>query len=191
MNCNRYLVPLARQCKMALEPRRNYFTRRIPSSWGLVDLSTQMENMERTFARMEREMNSAFGIGSPYKIPKFFEPTSSRLFCPVIEGETAAEGENGGGKYIVKMELGKSFDPENVKVTLKDRVVTVEAKFEHKSEDGKSRMYQEFCKSFTLPTNVKVEEIKSLFTPEGQLVIEAPIPVVEAPKPTEIPILKE
>jgi len=159
MNSNRYLVPFARQCKMALEPRRNYFTRRIPS-WSLVDLSPQMQNMERTFARIEREMNSAlrdFGNGSPFRIQRLFEPNSSRFFCPV----TMSEGENGGGKYMVKMELGKSFDPENVKVTLKDRVLTIEAKFEHKSEDGTSRMYQELCKSFTLPENVKVDEVKS------------------------------
>lgn len=180
---------MARQ--MILTPRRNFFTRRSP--WGLIDLSKQMEDMERNFARIERDMSAAFRDGPfgshyPFKVHRFFEP-SSRFFTPLIEGETKV-GEN-GGKYVVKMELGKDFNPENVKVSLKDRVLTIEAKFEQKSEDGNSRIYQEICKSFTLPEMVKVEEVKSLFTPEGDLLIEAPLPEVEAPKPKEIPISVE
>lgn len=92
---------------------------------------------------------------------------------------------------MVKMDFGANFNPENVKVTIKDRLLTIDAKFEQKSEDGSSRMYQEISRAFTLPETVKIEEVKSLFTPEGELLIEAPLPELEAPKPKEIPIAVE
>jgi len=99
------------------------------------------------------------------------------------------------GKYKIKVPLGKNIGPEDVKVTLKDQVMTVEAKREQKSEDGSSRVYQEFTRMFTFPENVQLEEVKSTWTPEGVLQIEAPvtqpqIEMKEPPKATEVPILR-
>jgi len=170
-----------------MAPRRNFFGRHSP--WGLVDLSKTMEEMERSFARMEREMNAAFR-GFPLRVNTFFEP-SFRFVPSAIEGETAPSVGEHGGKYVVRMDMGKKFNPDNVKISLKDRVLTIDAKFEHKSDDGNSRVYQETTRSFTLPEHVRVEEVKSLFTPEGELIIEAPLQQVEAPKPKEIPIAVE
>jgi HSP20 family molecular chaperone IbpA len=186
--CNRTLALFPKARQMMLAPKRNFFFHHRRSPWDIVDISNQMESMERTFARIEQDMNTAFR----FPLPRVFHPHGSRfMFRPLLEGETKV-GEK-EGKYIVKMNLGNNFNPENVKITLKDRVVNIEAKFEHKSEDGNSRLYQELCKSFTLPENVKVEEMKCLFTPEGELLIEAPLPpeVIEAPKPKEIPISVE
>jgi len=138
-------------------------------------------------------MNAAFrdfGLRSPLRSLVDPVPVSASpmRFFPMVEAETT--GDN-GGKYILKMDVGADFNPENVKVSLKDRVLTVEAKFEQKSDDGRSRMYQEMSRSFTLPENVKLDEVKSLLTPEGILTIEAPLPQVEAPKPKQIPITTE
>jgi HSP20 family molecular chaperone IbpA len=187
--CGRLLVPLVRQELVGVAPQRNLFTRRSP--WGLVDVSRQLEDVERTFSRMEREMNDAFrnfGVRSPFRT--FFEPMSAfpNQFFPTIEAEKTGEH---GGKYVLRMNLGSDFNPENIKVSLKDRLLTIDAKLEQKSEDGHSRIYQEISKSFTLPENVKIEEVKSLLTPDGVLTIEAPLPELESAKPKEIPIAIE
>jgi len=185
--CGRTLRMMGPRAFGATIPARNFFHFGRRQPWGLVDVSRQMEDMSNAFARMERDMAAAFrDVGFGRFTPSSFSPST-----PSTNGQlpTAIEGESTkGGKYTVKMDLGKDFNPENVKVSLKDRVLTIEAKHEYKSEDGKSRMYQEFFRSFTLPQNVKVEEVKSLFTPEGELLVEAPLPQVEAPKPKEIPV---
>jgi len=51
-------------------------------------------------------------------------------------------------------------------------------------------VYQEFTQKFVLPKNVDPLQVKSKFTPEGVLQVEAPLPPPEpdAEKPTEIPI---
>ena len=68
--------------------------------------------------------------------------------------------------------------------------MTVDAKLEEIGSDG-SRLYQETSRKFTLPEDVDVEKLKSLFsTEDGILSIEAPFknpPKLEK-GPTEIPI---
>ena len=68
--------------------------------------------------------------------------------------------------------------------------MTVEAKMEQTGKDG-SRLYQEMSRKFTLPEDVDVEKLKSLFSAEDCfLTIEAPLknrPKVEHSQ-KEIPI---
>jgi len=180
----------ARACMRNGTQNRNFFSRRnnwlMPSDFGLRDV-------DRTFNRMEREMNSIF------RDFKNEFPFFHRGFLPMVNDGgnryvPAIEAESEDGKnYLLKMDLGTDFAPEDVKVTLKDKTVTIHAKFEKKSEDGASRMYQEVTRQFTLPDNVKIEGLKSLFTPQGVLSIEAPLMQIEAEKkaPKEIPIEKE
>jgi len=48
------------------------------------------------------------------------------------------------GKYQMNVSMGAEIKPENIKVTLKDRLLTVEAKYDHTSEDGKLRVSLSF-----------------------------------------------
>jgi HSP20 family molecular chaperone IbpA len=138
-----------------------------------------MRNMERHFDRMERDLNSAFG--------SFFKPMTAKTPLTVYEAEAP-------GKYQLNVVMGEGFKPENIKVTLKDHEMRIEAKYDHTSEDGKSRVYQEFTRTFPLPKAIDQAQVKSLFTPEGVLQIEAPLPEPEVeakPVPKEIPISVE
>jgi len=80
------------------------------------------------------------------------------------------------GKYIGVIPLGTNVSPDDLKVSMKDHLITVEAKREEKSEDGNTRCYQEFTRKFTLPEKVEMKEVKSFLSPEGELHIEAPLP---------------
>ncbi len=68
--------------------------------------------------------------------------------------------------------------------------MTVDAKLEEIGSDG-SRLYQETSRKFTLPEEVDLDNLKSIFSPQdGVLSIEAPFknpPKLEK-GPTEIPI---
>nr|CAH0107097.1 unnamed protein product [Daphnia galeata] len=77
------------------------------------------------------------------------------------------------------------FKPEEIKISLKDKMLNIHAKMDRKSDDG-SRFYQEISREYLLPDTLKTEELKSIFTDDGVLCIEAPQP--EAEKPQEIPI---
>lgn len=145
-----------------------------------------MRDMDRQFERMERQFDSMLrdvGFARPAL------SSGTRLLQPSVESELIGEGKP--SKYTLNIDVGQHFDPENVKVSLKDRVLSIEAKGEYKSEDGSTRVYQEIRRQFTLPDNVDVKELKSVMSPDGILRIEAPLPEPPKLEPKEIPILKE
>lgn len=171
-------------------PARTFFCRRGLGPWTMME--RHIQDMDRQFARLERDLNAAFrGLGGPaFRNKLFNEPLvfASRPF-PSFEAETIPSTEAGKpGKYSIKVDVGEGFSKDNVKISLTDYLLTVDAKLEHKSEDGKSRVYQEVSKTFTLPKSINLGEIKSSLAPEGILTIEAPLPEVETPQPKEIPI---
>jgi len=140
-----------------------------------------MRDIDRQFQRMERQINSMlsdFNLARPL--------LSSRSFRPAVESELVSEGNP--SIYSLNIYLGEGVDPEKIKLTLKDKVLTVEAKVEHESEDGTTKLYQEITKKITLPDNIDPKDVKSHLNPDGSLLIEATLPVVEAQKPKEIPI---
>jgi HSP20 family molecular chaperone IbpA len=94
------------------------------------------------------------------------------------------------GKYAVTIPLGKDVKPEDVKVAIKDRDLVVDVKVESKAEDGSSRLYQELTKKVRLPDEVKVNEVKTVLSPEGILNVEAPLPQAGSVRPqmVEIPV---
>lgn len=93
--------------------------------------------------------------------------------------------ENTGDRYKMRINL-PGFKPEDIKVSLKDRVLTIEAKMEKRSANG-SRLYQEISRMCTLPENVEMNNLKSQLTSDGVLAIEAQL-IVHEEKPKEIPI---
>jgi len=112
------------------------------------------------------------------------------LFGPCIEHELAEEGSE-TGKYTMNVPLGCNINPEDIKVSCKEHCLTIEARKECKSNDGTSRLYQEFMRKFTLPEHVNMKEVKSILTPQGYLHIEAPLPkktLLEGKQEKEIPI---
>lgn len=140
-----------------------------------------MRDVDRQFAQMERQMDSML---------QNFGWTRPMLgIRPSVESELISEGNP--SKYTLHVDLGEGVDPENVKLTLKDRMLTVEAKAEHKSEDGNSRLYQEITRKITLPDTIDPKDVKSLLAPDGRLIIEAALPQQEAQKPKQIPIQTE
>lgn len=139
-------------------------------------------DIDRQFMRMEHAMSSAFrDIG----FPRWHSILSD------IDHESPEIVNEGNHKtYRLNLHMGEDFEPENIKVKLRHHQMTVEAKSEHKSEDGHSRVYHEVSKKFQLPDNVDVRDVKSTLETDGCLTIEAPLPqlAIEPKKPKEIPV---
>lgn len=178
---SRALIPILRKwTALNGQPTRTFFSRRalVP----FVDSPfSQLRQLDRHFDRIEQDLLG--GFLNPWKrisLPEFVTRSSTPM--TVYEAETP-------GKYQVNVVIGDGIPAENIKVSLVDRMVRIEAKYEHKSEDGTSSVSQEFMRQFTLPENVDPGQVKSLLTPEGILQIEAPLPIEEGTsKVKEIPI---
>lgn len=68
------------------------------------------------------------------------------------------------------------IEPENVKVTIEDKMITIKARGE--SESNGSKSIREHTLSYTLPDEVDPEKVRT-YLADGYLTIEAPLPPVE------------
>lgn len=144
----------------------------------LFDLGRELSSWDREFNAMSRWLNNRTLLDD------------RDFLTPPVESMVPGIDES-SGKYIMNVPLSRHMSPEDVRISMKNNVMTIEGRKEQKSEDGRSRSYHEFMRKFTLPENVKPEDVRSVLTPEGYLKIEAPLPqpaLMEPEKPKEIPI---
>lgn len=85
------------------------------------------------------------------------------------------------------------YDPQDLNISVKDNMLTIEGKHEDNAEDGSSFSSRHFVRSFSIPKNVQVEQFKSRLAKDGRtLRIEAPLvkPAIEEKKeePKEVEI---
>ena len=105
-------------------------------------------------------------------------------WMPVVDIEETDDA------YLIKAEL-PGVKKEDVKVTIEEGVLTIqgEKKYEKKKKDKKQlrveRAYGSFIRSFTLPNNVKNDEIKAKYK-DGVLTLT--IPKTEEAKPKQLEI---
>jgi len=189
---SRLLVPLARNSKRGMAlwggslpslPRVWQSRAPAPRTWDTLSMvDHSLRDMDRQFNQMFRDINSLF---RDFRFPAIVPEDTAGI------AESGTVIEDGQPKFKMNMYLGERFTPENVKVSMKDRLVTIEAKVDETSQDGTSRVYQEIVRKFTLPEKVDLKEVKSIMGPDGVLKIEAKLPpgaLPEEPKPKEIPI---
>ncbi|KAL6725296.1 hypothetical protein Aduo_007358 [Ancylostoma duodenale] len=114
------------------------------------------EEALRDFRQMERVM---------------FTPLYRTIPCELKSEQAAGETINDDSKFAVSIDVSK-FKPENLKVNLDGRNLTIEGKQEIKEENGYSM--RSFVRQWVLPENVDLDAIKSSLTDSGRLSIEAP-----------------
>jgi len=165
------------------------------------DEASRLEReMDREMNRVKRHMGNmlsnfdqnlpltqSWGVGGARgELPFDFLNSSLEHY---VEGN-----EKEPGKYIMNVPLGKNIGPQDLKVNLKDNIVSIEAKKDRHSDDNTCRVYQEYSRKFTLPPHVNMKEVTSTLTPDGYLKFEAPVPLEhqrrlrEPKKPVHIPI---
>ena len=69
--------------------------------------------------------------------------------------------------------------PDEIKVSVNNSTLSVEANHEEKSEDGNKYVARRFARKYTLPTGCKAENVVSNLSADGVLMITAPKLAIE------------
>ncbi|KAK5972625.1 SHSP domain-containing protein [Trichostrongylus colubriformis] len=100
-----------------------------------------------------------------------FAPLSRVVPCETVSEASTTEMVNDASKFAVTIDVSK-FKPENLKVNIDGRQLTIEGK-EERNEDNSYSM-KSFVRQWMLPENVDLNAIRSSLSDNGRLSIEAP-----------------
>ncbi|KAK6053404.1 Hsp20/alpha crystallin family protein [Cooperia oncophora] len=89
----------------------------------------------------------------------------------VLQAANIAHQVDDDKKFAVSMDVSQ-FKPEELKVNLDGRMLTVEGKQESKGEN--TFMARSFVRSWYLPEDIDVDRLKTDLSDKGKLTIEAP-----------------
>lgn len=93
-------------------------------------------------------------------------------------------------EYVIRAGL-PGVKKEDIKVNLRDRMITIEGRRKQDSEERNEKFhrvesfYGSFARSFTLPDNIKADAVRSEYK-DGVLAVHIPKSVKEGPK--QVPI---
>ncbi|CAJ0589093.1 unnamed protein product [Cylicocyclus nassatus] len=89
-------------------------------------------------------------------------------------------------KFAVSLDVSQ-FRPEDLKVHIDGRELTVEGKQEHKGEH--SFIHRSFIRKWTLPKTVDLDSVRTQLSDKGHLCVQAPKTDAERPNRRNIPIM--
>lgn len=162
--------------RFGLVPRRDFAFRRGDDFFNNVfyDLNRTARAMEKVVDNITR--NGFAGVYSNLSPVRAYE-------LPIIVNE------DGTRLYRLRFDL-EGFAPENIKLTIKDHVLCVQAKQgEERTGDQKLKLYKDLRFEYKLPKEINIEQITSKQNSDGTLTIEAPLPKLEKnDESVEIPI---
>ena len=113
---------------------------------------------------------------------------STDLAPIILQNEASAEAlavnqdnpiitdKDGNRKYFLEFDV-RQFKPDELNVRTENNVLSVHAVHEYK-EGGKEE-YREFARQYTLPADLKDENLESTLSPDGVLTITAPLPSIK------------
>ncbi|CAK8680083.1 unnamed protein product [Clavelina lepadiformis] len=154
------------------------------SNWFLESRRRFME-MERKFEHFMRKVDDRF-TGMLGLLDVDEDPS-----LPIdVEHEGKKENSKAKNKFCINVNV-QDFKPEEVTVKVSGGKALVQAKRESKNEDKGMYAYtfREFKRAFTLPENMKTEDVTSSLSEDGILKIEGVRDV--KPAITDVPILVE
>lgn len=124
---------------------------------------------------MDSSMNSFPGFSRRWLMPKdFFDSDLDFKWIPTLKDEVLKVSDN-SEKFQVTVDT-HGYKPDELQVKVKDHVITVEAKHEEKKEESNNKSFasRQFSRSYTLPKDCKMEDVKSNLSADGVLMITAP-----------------
>jgi len=164
-------------------PVRHFFNhnpRNLPDLF-LGSTSNVFRDLEREFDRMQRQFDNYFRGNNTNNDSRSLV-NSSR--SETNESDMIVTESDGSRKFELTFDM-HGFEPEEVKIKTQSGTLTVSAKKEKKADNSYS--LHEFSQTYTLPEDLKLEDLKSTFAENGVLSIEAPLPKSE-PKDRQIQI---
>ncbi|CAG5130446.1 unnamed protein product, partial [Candidula unifasciata] len=95
--------------------------------------------------------------------------------------------QNTDQEFRVRLDLGKTFTPDDVKITTTDKQLCIRAKHEERPEKN-CTVCREMTRIYTLPPDVDPKEVTSTMNKEGVLFLKAAKKSLET---KEVPIAVE
>merc|ERR1712198_757732 len=124
------------------------------------------------FNRLHGRLLTSFDVAAD----KLWQPSSSKWASDIMTvNDNSVDVKNEGDVFQVTVESA-DFRPEELKVsTLNDNLLKIEGRHveEGSLENGNKYVSRQFSRSYTLPANCKVQEMKSSFG-NGKLVVTVP-----------------
>lgn len=153
--------------------------------------------MDRVSREMQREMDEAWREFDR-RSPDIARGPVGAVYRSMMGRNVPVEPVNKDGVEMYTEEFFlDGYTAKDVKVVIQGREVKIDARKEESRDGFKS--VREYSNTFKLPDEVDPEAVRSLFHPDGRLVIEAPIIRPQEEKqqssqeaePEEIPIQKQ
>ncbi|CAF3310654.1 unnamed protein product [Rotaria socialis] len=142
--------------------------------------SNIFRDLEREFDRMQRQFDNYFRGNVANDNRSLINSSHDNI----QENQTIITELDGSRKFQLTFDM-RGFEPEEVKIKTHNGSLMISAKKEKKA--GNSYSLHEFSQTYTLPEDLKLEDLKSTFAETGIVTIEAPLPKVE-PKNRQIQI---
>jgi len=131
-------------------------------------------NLEREFDRVQQQVDRRWlGQQDDQSDKSRSLTTQNNRFD---QHDMIVTDSDGTRKFRLAFNL-EGFEPEEVKIKTNNGMITITAKTEKKDENTYS--LREFSQSYSLPSDVKLDDLQSKFTDDGILTIEAPLPKAE------------
>jgi len=144
--------------------------------------SNVFRGLEREFDRMQRQFDNSLG--------GFISPASESRSLAQLPYEGRDQSDmitteaDGTRKFHLSFDM-RGFEPEEIKIKTQNGMLVVSAKREEKDQNTYSM--REWSQSYSLPHDLNMEELKSHFSDNGILSVEAPLPKAEPKhKPIQI-----
>lgn len=141
-------------------------------------MSNIVERFEKEFDRMQQQFNNLFQDVKNSRPLTVYSTNQGQRNDMII---TEADGSK---KFHLSLNI-RDFEPEEIKIKTEHGCLTISGKKEKKSNDN--YFLQEFSQTYSLPNDIKIDDLKSTYTENGILSIEAPLQK-EQPKDREIKI---
>ncbi|XGW23721.1 hypothetical protein V3C99_005718, partial [Haemonchus contortus] len=134
----------------------------------ILPFSTEKAILPRLLDDVFSELDDVFS--QFYQIERIPPPPRMRAGKKSPMGQLCKVSDD-GSKLAISLDVSK-FKPDELKVNLDGRTLTVEGKQEVK--EGSSYTSRSFLRQWTVPEGVDVEQIRSTLTENGHLAIEVP-----------------
>merc|ERR1711976_277125 len=132
-----------------------------------------------------RDEDARVSVFSPIKFVRFpsMLGDEKREKGTLFKEENVIKVKDDEKVFEITMDTSQ-YKPDELKVNVEQNTLTVEAKHEEKSEDGRNFVSKQFCRRYSLPRDCKREQVASNLSADGVLVISAPknppLPAIES-----------
>ncbi|XP_034030971.1 heat shock protein beta-6 [Thalassophryne amazonica] len=99
---------------------------------------------------------------------------SPKLLGSETDHTSSAEVNSDDGRFTVQVDV-KLFNPDELLVKVKGEFVEVQGKHEEKKKDGSGLTTRQFNRRYRIPKGVDTHALESAVSPDGVLIISAPM----------------